>query len=693
MIESLVGVTVPAYGSEGTDPMPIHHPPQSQQLTDGNGTRTGVQQAEAALVEHYPRLVRLAYLVLPPSLGRHRRVLAAHGTVQRALPGPRASPEPPRVPLLSRVPAQSRGDGAVGSPETPAYTWMRLRVLRAALAYERRPRWWPGRIPAPAALRPTVPVVWGLRLFPRAGGVEELTLDRALSQVPGTVRAAFALRMLETLPDAEVRALLGQAGAADPALAVRAAGRLAAGADRSVSELLLRSAEFDPCTVQTRPSDLLRRRHRTRAAAGAAALCVVAGALVAVAGGPDGSTGAVADGRAAIAPALDPAGLLRTAADRWADTSRLDFTAWPARGDRTDDRELLGRALRAWGLTPRTAAVSATPGTVTAPPVQPPRLLFAGEVDGAAVVLLHDDGVRLVRYAEALSGAGDASLDFARTDDAGVTTAAAAVVSRDGDRARFLLAPWIARSATRDLLAPDVPARALGVRRDGVTAAVPRPGPGGSCGAWPAIQLSSSERVVEKHSFLLTDLGDLAPAHLTYTPLPVEGAAPRQPREATSAPALLSWARTACSLRAVRGSGVRAVGNWAFAEQTLPETRASAGWLCTRVDTWRGPGRVLVQFAGPGASRTAPATVVADRDDTALCSRFGQHILAGTHWRAPSGRWYVLAAGSRAVSRIEASGQVRGGADGTTLAVRAPRSAQVGLTARLRTGGTLDAVR
>lgn len=26
-----------------------------------------VEQAEAALVEHYPRLVRLAYLVLPPA--------------------------------------------------------------------------------------------------------------------------------------------------------------------------------------------------------------------------------------------------------------------------------------------------------------------------------------------------------------------------------------------------------------------------------------------------------------------------------------------------------------------------------------------------------------------------------------------------------------------------------------------------
>ncbi|WP_328908668.1 hypothetical protein OG230_03650 [Streptomyces sp. NBC_00234] len=677
--------------------MPIHHPQQPQHLSEGGSAHSGVQQAEAALVEHYPRLVRLAYLVLPPSLGRHRRVLAAHGTVQRALPGPRTSPEQPAVPVLSRVPAQTRGaipaGGADRQPASPAYVWMRLRVIRTALSYEQRPRWWPARLPAPAALRPTAPVVWGLRLFPRAGGVEELVLDRALSQVPGTVRAAFALQTLEALSEAEVRALLGQAGATDPALAVRAAGRLMA-PDRAASEVLLRSGEFDPCTVQTRPSDLLRRRHRLRAVAAAAALCVAAGALVVVV--RDGSTGVVDGGpagQAASAPALDPAGLLRTAPEVWADTSRVDFTAWPARGDRTDDRELLGRALRVWGLTARTATVSTTPGTVAAPPVQPPRLLYAGEVDGAAVVLLHDGGVRLVRYAEPLSGRGEPALDFARTDDAGVTTGAAVVVSRGGDGARFLLAPWIAESSTRDLLAPDVPARALVVGRDGVTAAVPRPAPSGACDTWPALQLRSSERIVEKHAFLLTDLGDLAPAHLTYTPRPAEGAPPRQPREATGAPALLSWARTACSLRAVRGSGVQAVNNWEFAEQTLPETRASAGWLCTRADTWRGPGRVLVQFVQPGPSRTAPAAVVADRDDTALCSRFGQHILAGTHWKAPSGRWYVLAAGSRAVSRIEASGAARGTANGTTLAVRAPRNASVGLTARLRTGGTLAAVR
>ncbi len=552
--------------------MPIHQP---QQLTGVRPDRTGVQQAEAALVEHYPRLVRLAYVVLPPALGRHRRVLAAHALVQRALPPAGSRVRGPRVPAQSRrsdAPAGAEpapGAGRDRGPSGAAYAWMRLRVLRAALAHERRPRWWPGRLPAPAALRPTVPVVWGLRLFPRAGGVDELTLDRALSAVPGPVRAAFALELLEGLDERAARALLAEAEVVDPAGALRRAARLGR-PDRAGAQAMLRSGEFDPCTVQTRPSDLLRRRHRVRAVAVAAALCVVAGGLaVAVeegarGGGEDRSPAGV------FAPVLDPAELMRTAAERWADTSRVDFTAWPARGGRTDDDGLLGRALRAWAGPPASVRVSTTPGTVAVPPAQPPRLLVAGEVDGAAVVLFHDGGVRVVRYAEPLSGSGGAALDFARTDDADVTTGAAVVVSRTGDSARFLLAPWIDGTTTRDLLAPDTPGKPLEVGPDGITAAVGRPAAGGGCESWPVLQLRSSERIVENPAFLRTDLGDLAPAHLTYTAKPGRGAPARQPREATGTDALLAWARTACSLRALSGSGVRAVNNWAFADQKLP---------------------------------------------------------------------------------------------------------------------------
>lgn len=663
--------------------MPLHHSPLR---IIGPGTRPGAKEAEAALVQHYPRLVRLAYLTLPPDLGRHRRVLAAHTAVQRSLYGrTRSAPGP-----VDGIPAPRSGAHAADGRRTPAYTGVRLRIVRSALAYGRRPRWWPQRLPAPAALRPSVPVVRGLRLSPCAGGVDEFTLDRTLADVPAPVRAALGLLLLESLSADSTRALLAEAGVDDPADAVRAAESVAGG-DRERVRRMLWSGEFDPCTVQTRPGDLLRRRQRGRAGAACLVLLVVAGGSVLPAvGGTEGARpyASAMQGTLPGGP-LDPAGLGRTPPGRWADTSRVDFSAWPPRGGRTDDRELLARALGSWAGPGTDVAVTTTPGTAVVPPAQPPQLLFAGELGGESVVLFHDGGVRVVRYAEPQAGEGAPSLDFARVDDADVTTAAALAVSRTGSSARYLLAPWVAESATRDLLAPGTPARALDVDDDGVTAAVPRPGGGGGCDSWPALQLRSSEKIVERHSFLVTDLGELAPVNLTHTPGPGSGAPARQPREATGSDALRTWSRTACALRELQDSGVRAVNNWQFARQPLPGTRSTADWVCTRADTWRGQGRVLVRFVAPSVSPSAQAEVVSDRRDTALCGRFGQHVVAGTHWRSPTGAWYVLAAGSRAVRRIEVAGSVRGVSDSPTLAVRAPRDAAFRVSAGLHDGGTV----
>ncbi|MFI6346049.1 hypothetical protein [Streptomyces sp. NPDC050560] len=638
--------------------------------------RPGIDEAEASLVEHYPRLVRLAYLTLPPALGRHRRVLTAHALVQSVLPGRRADRGAARR-------GQRDSDG-------PAYDWTRARVLDAALAHSRHSgvirRVWP------RARRPLLPLVWGLRLFPRAGGGDELALDRALSAATAAARAALALRVLEELPEREVRDGLERAGVAEPDDALRAAARLAS-AQGGRAGRLLRTSEFDPCTVQTRPTDLLRRRHRGRLLGGAAAV-VVAGALLAALlpreGGADDGRGPVTAGPPGAA-AVDPARLRRAPADEWADSSRVDFSVWPARGDRTHDTALLGRALHVWSAPGDGVQVTAAPTTDTAPPAGPPQLLYAGELDGSAVVVFQD-GVRVVRYAEPLSGGGAPALYLARADEADVTTAAAMVLDRSRGRARYLLAPWVAESTTRDLLAPDTPARALHVSDDGVTDAVPSPARGGDCGSWPVMQLRSSERIVERHAFLVTDLGDLSPVHLTYTPPPGTGQPARAPREATGGPALLSWAHTACTLRGLEGAGVRAVNNWAFAQQKLPDDGGGATWVCTRADTWRGPGRVLVQFQQPASSPTAPGTLVAKAKDTALCSRFGQHILADTHWKSPDGKWYVLAAGSRQVAHITVSGGAEADGKGTTLALAAPRDARVDVRGELSTGARLKAL-
>lgn len=707
-----------------------------------------MEQAEAVLVEHYPQLVRLAYVTLPVTLGRHTRVLLAHKAVQRALPrGGRGSTHAPAGP-----------DGP-GGP----LAQVRVRVLRASLAPSGRARLTAAGLGWP----PVPPFVWGLRLWPPAGGIDEAA--RALGAAPGPVRAAFVLHGLDGLPEEAVARLLAAAGVADPADAVRealaawggwaggggfpgtgtgpgsvaprasggggaragasagagastgvgAGARAGSGVDGGAGgidgETLLRApggAEFDAAVVSARPTDLLRRRRRTRAGWTAALALALAAGILAADGSPPRPEASPLAGPA-VAGALDPARLVRVPAEAWADTARVDFTAWPARGSRTADRGLLARALAAWASRPREVAVTAAPGTATDVPLRAPQLLYAGNVAGRALVLLLD-GDRVVRYGEAAEGPRDRELAFARTDEANVTTAAALTLSRsgeggggsgigDGGRARYLLAPWIAKAGTRDLLRTGDAAKPLAVSADGVTeeTAVPRTdGGGGPCAAWPVLELTSSARIVEKHAFVLADLGALTPVHLTYTPLPDGPAAvaARQPREATGAAARAAWAPVACRLREYRAGGVRAVNVWDFAESELPDRAGRAVWTCTRASGWAGPGEVLVQLRLPAG----PPQDVARSRETAACGRFGQHLVAGTRWRSPAGRWYLLAAGSREVVGITAAGAVRAEATGRTLAVPAPAPAPVSaagpqgpadtLTGRLASGARITAV-
>ncbi|MFK4066784.1 hypothetical protein [Streptomyces sp. NPDC029674] len=640
-----------------------------------------LERAEAVIVDQYTRLVRLAYLTLPSSLSRHRRVLAAHALVQRALPGFRTRRATSRIP---RPRTADRGQ------ET---AWMTARVLGAALARERRPRGWPSRLPPPRALGPALPVVWGLRLFPRAGGSEEIALAQTLSRVSAPARAAFVLGSLDGLPRSEVVGLLASAGVPDPDEAVRAACRVEE-AVGDAAGALLRSQEFDACSVQTRPTDLLRRRRRFRlgwCAVGIAALsCAV---LTTLDSAPGDDPARPSGGR----PAISADALLRASPDAWADTSRVDFTAWPARGSRVGDRALLTRALAAWTDPPRGTRVEATRTTTTEPPPKATQLLYADDVGGEAVVLFHD-GRRVVRYGEPRSVTEPASLHFARADDADVTTAAALAVSRAGARARYLTAPWIAEARTRDLLRPDAPSRPLDVSGEGLTEAVDAPSAAGACDSLPVLHLRSSARIVEKHAFLVADLGDLAPAHLSHTPLPGTDAPARQPREATGSAALAGWARNACHLSELREDGVRAVNQWDFAAQELPEDGGRAVWSCTRASTWRGPGSVLLRFrtsadaSESSKSSTAQAKVVGRAGPTAACSRFGRHVVASARWTAASGHRYLLAAGSRDVTRISVTGEVDAEKRGRFLAVRAPEDARVTVRARLADGEELAEV-
>ncbi|WP_427924963.1 hypothetical protein [Streptomyces sp. cg40] len=641
--------------------------------------RSRVRETESVLVEQYGDLVRLAHLVLPASLGRHRRVLVAHALVQRALRRAGTARSAPAVPT-------PRGESGAGDSVERR---LLVEVLRAALAHGRRPRMWPARLVPPGVLRPRLPLVLGLRLFPRSGGADELALAQRLSAAPAAARAAFLLRTVHGLPLDAVQDLLESADAPDPAAALRTAALLEESSRRSPAALLA-SQEFDACALQAGPTDLLRRTRRTRLLLGAAAIGLLTVVTLAVTG--DGTVHRPAPGTPAAHSMPRTADLVRTAAGVWDNTSRVDFTAWPTRGSRAHDQDLLDRALSAWTHPRSGTRLHLAPATTAVPPATAPQLLYAGDVGDREVVLFYD-GQRLARYSETRSPARDAELSVARVDDADVTTAAAVTLTRAGGTARYLLAPWVAEAGTRDLLRPDVLAHALHVSKDGVTDPVPTVPATASCESRPVLQLRSSPRVAEHHAFLLAPLGDLSPVHLTYTPLPGHGSPPaRQPREATGPQALLAWAHQACALPSLRDTGVRAVNNWDFAEQDLPDGGGHAVWTCARADTWRGPGDVTVSFRTSGYAPAVPARTVARARATAACSRFGQHVVAASGWRSPKGHWYALAAGSRAVISLSVSGDVTATKQSRTLAVPASRNPRITVRARLATGEDLDAV-
>lgn len=618
-----------------------------------------VERAEAALVEHYPRLVRLAYLVLPPSLGRNRRVVTAHSLTQRALPRGRAAATPV-------IPAQS-----TGREGDPGYALLRLRVLRSALEADRplKRLAWPKR----SQLPPLLPQIWGLRLFPRSGGADELALDQRLSALSGPARAVYVLRGLENLTDDDVCEVLDAAGVDYVDDALEEADTVPA------QYALLDSPEFDPCSLQARPTDLMRRRQHMKAALAAGAALLVSGALLGLPGegwGPEGPAAPSYAQNPAAEAALDPAQLTRVPALAWQSSARTDFSVWPARGDLADDSALLRRALAVWARPGETVQVSATPGTPAGGPPGAPQLLYAGTVDSARVVILYD-GLRIARYAEPTDGTAGAALDFSRVDGASRAEAGAVVLSRADGNVRYLLAPWVKKAAEQDLLKARTGAMALTVT-DGVTSPMASPvtQQTGSCTSWNALQLTDSTG-----TRLMTDLAELVPARLT-------AGRPGSVKDTVGAAALRTWAPYSCWLGSLRSAGVRTVNAWAYARQALPDGTGSAEWLCTRAETWRGGGeRVLAQFRTPGATHAA---VVAKGQNVAACGARDPHVLAGVLWKAQTGDWYLLAAGTRDTDSIRATGGVHGKSRGSLLTVRAEQGAQAELKGTLESGRSIS---
>ncbi|MEV4894132.1 hypothetical protein AB0K48_32580 [Nonomuraea sp. NPDC055795] len=203
-----------------------------------------------------------------------------------------------------------------------------------------------------------------LRLMPwsgRLGPVEvvpvvvsrsDVALLRELNGLTGAGRAAYAMLLLEGRPAAEVVEILAGAGAADPGGALAEARAV----EREHGLLSL-----DPTVARVYGRPLRRARI-------AFAALLLLGA-VAVAAPDLGSGGPVS---------AAPLRVERAEAGAWRAGTDLTLASWPPRGSLTDDAELVRRAQRAWGSGP----------------VQ---LIYAGELDGARIVLLrrHD---RIARF-------------------------------------------------------------------------------------------------------------------------------------------------------------------------------------------------------------------------------------------------------------------------------------------------------
>ena len=103
--------------------------------------------------------------------------VTAHAIVQRSLPRGRGGRRRRDEGL---IPAARRSGAGAGAP---GYVYVRRRVVRQALeaGLPLRRRAWPKRAQFP----PLLPQVWGLRLFPRSGGADELALDQRLSALSG----------------------------------------------------------------------------------------------------------------------------------------------------------------------------------------------------------------------------------------------------------------------------------------------------------------------------------------------------------------------------------------------------------------------------------------------------------------------------------------------------------------------------
>lgn len=577
----------------------------------------------------YRNLVLLSFLTLSGSRPPHGLLEHAHRLVTGALPRGRRRPRP------------------------QAYPRVRRRVLRRSL----RPRRW--HLRGGAA---------GLHLSPVDGSGGEARLLEGLEGLDTRERAAYGLLRVEGLSAEEAAALLSSVGVRDASGAVARA--LEAGGEHRLP---------DPTVVRVSGrGPLLERR-------ALAAVAVLAGlALVALSLGTARTVAPVlSPGPAPVALADAPDGQV------WRERFRLDLTAWHPRGDAVGDEQLVQRALRAWSahsaeggadagpVRGRTAGVAArAAGDSAVPAPRAPRLVFAGDVDGQEVVLLHD-APWVARYTD------DGSRERVEVFDEpgnGVANWPALRLADTAEGTRYLLPPWVTEAAYAPLggQEPDWTDLAHG---DGVTGPVPSDE---RCGVGPALRLRAPE-VAHGQPYTAIDLGGQDTAHLGYMPPPpgeIRRLGPHEVLDADSGFGL--WGLAACAGEPP-AEPVRTATAWEFARQELPGG-GTGRWVCVRYGAHDGGGLARTLLVADTDAGT-DTVVAGEREGGWECSNLDRQVAAGTWWQDGDERWHYLAAASREADRISVRGAASGSAEGgEALAVEGPEGGdppaeEVGLVA------------
>ncbi|GAA0430758.1 hypothetical protein Acor_05190 [Acrocarpospora corrugata] len=469
--------------------------------------------------------------------------------------------------------------------------------------------------------RPWLGVARRLEVVPAVVRSDEHAFTTALESLPAPARAAYAMTRLEGLPPEETRRILGQAAVQEPSIALALVDAL--------------EDEHGPAGPHRPAADpTLARVYGRAVPRWLTALGTVAVLLAAA------SIPYWLDSGAPAKSATATLTLRRVPAGTWTTTTTLDVRAWHPRGALIDDRRLTTRALRAWQGSVRPEALY---GISPAPPTSDPQLLYADLVDGGTIVLMRDPG-RIARYAESR---GVASLEIFPEPRAKPDGSSPLKLSGS----RYLLPPWVEEISTAVLSRLGAQWKAIAVS-DGVTAPIP-PVQTGACWRGPVLRLRAP-KVAHGLPYTMIDFGRLALANVYHQPPPPAEIDRYGPPEIdTSLPAFTAWAYLGCSLP-FPPTEVQAATAWEFWSGPLPE-QATGRWLCTRFTNTDGTNTTRATLLANAEGRTT-VLPTGERTNTWDCSRLERDITSGTWWKAPSGRWYYLAAGSRQITQLSIAG-------------------------------------